>query len=103
MRHLIRFPLRWMLEVAILSIPSEQGSLVRMVRCAKRNYQALNERLGTHFGKLWPALESKVLQALYKLLNSNILLRTEVGAFYLTDLAPDIVNSMREEQGSISV
>ncbi len=28
---------------------------------------------------------------------------TEVGAFYWTDLAPDIVNSGREEQGSISV
>jgi hypothetical protein len=27
----------------------------------------------------------------------------EVGAFYWTDLAPDIVNSGREEQGSISV
>jgi hypothetical protein len=27
----------------------------------------------------------------------------EVGAFYWTDLAPDIVNSEREEQGSISV
>jgi hypothetical protein len=29
--------------------------------------------------------------------------RVEVGAFYWTDLAPDIVNSEREEQGSISV
>ena len=28
---------------------------------------------------------------------------TEVGAFYWTALAPDIVNSGREEQGSISV
>jgi hypothetical protein len=27
----------------------------------------------------------------------------EVGAFYWTDWAPDIVNSGREEQGSISV
>jgi hypothetical protein len=27
----------------------------------------------------------------------------EVGAFYWTDLTPDIVNSGREEQGSISV
>ena len=27
----------------------------------------------------------------------------EVGAFYWTDLTPDIVNSWREEQGSISV
>ncbi|MEY3929330.1 MAG: hypothetical protein RLZZ516_1040 [Cyanobacteriota bacterium] len=27
----------------------------------------------------------------------------EVGAFYWTVLAPDIVNSRREEQGSISV
>ena len=27
----------------------------------------------------------------------------EVGAFYWTALAPDIVNSGREEQGSISV
>ena len=31
------------------------------------------------------------------------ILRTEVGAFYWTVLAPDIVNSGREEQGSISV
>jgi IS5 family transposase len=29
--------------------------------------------------------------------------QTEVGAFYWTDLAPDIVNSGREEQGSVSV
>ena len=29
--------------------------------------------------------------------------RSEVGAFYWTDLTPDIVNSGREEQGSISV
>ena len=28
---------------------------------------------------------------------------SEVGAFYWTALAPDIVNSGREEQGSISV
>ena len=28
---------------------------------------------------------------------------TEVGAFYWTDWAPDIVNSGREEQGSVSV
>ena len=28
---------------------------------------------------------------------------TEVGAFYWTDLAPDIVNSGREEQGLVSV
>ena len=28
---------------------------------------------------------------------------TEVGAFYWTDLTPDIVNSGREEQGSISL
>ena len=28
---------------------------------------------------------------------------SEVGAFYWTVLAPDIVNSEREEQGSISV
>ena len=27
----------------------------------------------------------------------------EVGAFYWTDLAPDIVNSGREEQGLVSV
>ena len=30
-------------------------------------------------------------------------LQVEVGAFYWTDLAPDIVNSGREEQGLISV
>ena len=29
--------------------------------------------------------------------------RSEVGAFYWTDWAPDIVNSGREEQGSVSV
>jgi hypothetical protein len=28
---------------------------------------------------------------------------TEVGAFYWTDMAPDIVNPGREEQGSVSV
>ena len=27
----------------------------------------------------------------------------EVGAFYWTDMAPDIVNPGREEQGSVSV
>jgi hypothetical protein len=29
--------------------------------------------------------------------------QTEVGAFYWTVLAPDIVNSGREEQGSVSL
>jgi hypothetical protein len=29
--------------------------------------------------------------------------RSEVGAFYWTDMAPDIVNPGREEQGSVSV
>lgn len=29
--------------------------------------------------------------------------RIEVGAFYWTDVAPDIVNSGREEQGLLSV
>jgi len=29
--------------------------------------------------------------------------RNEVGAFYWTDMAPDIVNPGREEQGSVSV
>jgi NAD(P)-dependent dehydrogenase (short-subunit alcohol dehydrogenase family) len=28
---------------------------------------------------------------------------SEVGAFYWTDMAPDIVNPGREEQGSVSV
>jgi hypothetical protein len=30
-------------------------------------------------------------------------LQDEVGAFYWTDMAPDIVNPGREEQGSVSV
>ena len=40
-----------MLLVAILSILSDQGSLVGMERFAKRHRQTLNELLGTDFGK----------------------------------------------------
>ena len=40
-----------MLLVASLSILSGQGSLVGMERFAKRHRQALNELLGTNFGK----------------------------------------------------
>jgi hypothetical protein len=40
-----------MLLVAILAILSGQGSLVGMERFAKRHRQALNELLGTDFGK----------------------------------------------------
>lgn len=52
MRRGIRFPQWWMLLVAILSILSGQGSLVGMERFANRHRQALNELLGTDFGKL---------------------------------------------------
>ena len=43
---------------------------------------------------------------LFQLANPHPLLerhRGEVGAFYWTDLAPDIVNSGQEEQGLVSV
>ena len=50
-RRGICFPQLWMLLVAILSILSGQGSLVGMVRLAKRRRQTLNELLGTDFSK----------------------------------------------------
>jgi hypothetical protein len=46
----IRFPLWWMLLVAILAILSGQGMMVVMERFAKRHRQTLNELLGTDYG-----------------------------------------------------
>lgn len=51
MRRGICFPQLWILLVAILSILNGQGSLVGMVRFAKRRRQTLNELLGTDFSK----------------------------------------------------
>jgi hypothetical protein len=45
----IRCPQWWLFLVAILSIVSDQGSLVGMGRFAKRHRQALNELLCTDF------------------------------------------------------
>lgn len=50
MRRGIRFPQKWMLLVAILTILSSQGSLVGMERFAKRRRQTL-KLLGTEFRK----------------------------------------------------
>ena len=51
MRRGIRYPQWWMLLVAILSILSNQGSLMGMERFAKRHRQTLNELLGTDVAK----------------------------------------------------
>jgi hypothetical protein len=51
MRRGVRFPQWWMLLVAILAILSNEGSLVGIVRFARRHRQVLNELLGTDFGK----------------------------------------------------
>jgi hypothetical protein len=48
MRRGVRFPQWWMLLVAILTILSNQGSLLGMERFAKRHRKTLNELLGTH-------------------------------------------------------
>ena len=50
-RRGIRYPQWWMLLVAILSILSNQGSLMGMERFAKRRRTTLNELLGTDFAK----------------------------------------------------
>ena len=51
MRRGIRYPQWWMLLVAILSILSNQGSLMGMERFAKRHRTTLNELLGTDVAK----------------------------------------------------
>jgi hypothetical protein len=51
MRRGIRYPQWWMLLVAILSILSNQGSLLGMERFAKRHRQTMNELLGTQIAK----------------------------------------------------
>lgn len=50
-RRGVRFPQWWMLLVAILTILSNEGSLVGIERFARRHRQVLNELLGTDFGK----------------------------------------------------
>jgi hypothetical protein len=51
MRWGIRYPQWWMLLVAILSILSNQGSLMGMERFAKRHRITLNKLLGTDVAK----------------------------------------------------
>ena len=50
-----------------------------------------------------PSVRNSFLAAAYVLGNGFPSGVTEVGAFYWTVLAPDIVNSGREEQGSVSL
>jgi hypothetical protein len=47
MRRGIRYPQWWMLEIAILAILCNHGSLIGMERFAKRHRKTLNELLGT--------------------------------------------------------
>jgi hypothetical protein len=51
-----------------------------------------------------PAMRRQLLEAVGRKLDLLLNSQTpEVGAFYWTVLAPDIVNSGREEQGLVSV
>ena len=51
MRRGVRVPPCWLLLVAVLAIPSNQGSLLGMERFAKRHYKTLHQLLGTHVFK----------------------------------------------------
>jgi hypothetical protein len=80
MRRGIRFPQWWMLLVAILSILSDQGSLVGMERFAKRHRQTLNELLGTTFGKSPSDSTFRLLLAQLDVTGFETLLRDWVAA-----------------------
>jgi hypothetical protein len=80
MRRGIRFSQWWMLMVAILAILSGQGSLVGMERFAKRHHQALNELLGSDFGKSPSDSTFRLLLAELDVPGFEILLRNWMSA-----------------------
>lgn len=67
------------------------------------NGRVLASRLALNWNLLLIQERSQRLLLLQGVSSSDALLLPEVGAFYWTDMAPDIVNSGREEQGSVSV